>query len=110
MANEPHETLLFGLKESTINKIIQVFKLHTGLDKAILYGSRAKGTYRNGSDIDLTLMSDTLTYKDLNQIETQLEELLLPYTFDLSLFQHIDNPDLIDHINRVGKIFYLRDA
>lgn len=48
----------FGLKQETIDKIIQVFKLYPSIDKAVLYGSRAKGSYRNGSDIDLTLMSD----------------------------------------------------
>lgn len=64
------------------------------------------GNYRNGSDIDLTLLGDSLTYTQLNRIETQIDDLLLPYSVDLSLFNHIENPDLIDHIKRVGKIFY----
>lgn len=99
------EGLHFGLKETTISKINQIFSLYPTIDKVILYGSRAKGSYRNGSDIDLTILGH-LTYNQLNQIETQLDDLLLPYTIDLSLFNHIDNVDLIDHINRVGKVFY----
>jgi len=74
-----------------------------------LYGSRAKSNYRDGSDIDLTLVGDALSHAQLNRIETQLDDLLLPYTIDLSLFGHIDNANLIDHIRRVGVVFYARD-
>ena len=101
-----NNSLRFGLKESTIIAINGVFANYSALQKVVIYGSRAKGNYRNGSDIDLTLMGDSLTYTQLNRIETQLDELLLPYSIDLSLFNHIDNPDLIDHIKRVGKVFY----
>lgn len=100
----------FGLNQKTIDDIHQVLSHFSGITKAVLYGSRAKGNYRNGSDIDLTLMGD-LTHQDLNRIEIQLEDLLLPYTIDLSLFRDIDNPELIAHIQRVGKTFYLdKDA
>lgn len=101
------DALHFGLKEITISQINQIFSLYPTIDKVILYGSRAKDTYRNGSDIDLTILGN-LTYNQLNQIETQLDDLLLPYTIDLSLFNQIDNVDLIDHINRVGMVFYSR--
>jgi predicted nucleotidyltransferase len=74
--------------------------------KAILYGSRAKGNYKNGSDIDLTVMGNALTLKTIYKIENELDDLLLPYKIDLSIFENISNPDLIDHINRVGIIFY----
>ena len=74
---------------------------------AVLYGSRAKGNFREGSDIDLTLKTDPTADKALLlQIENQLDELNTPYQFDLSLFHHITNPALIEHINRVGVNFY----
>ena len=101
---------MFGLKPDTIKKIQQVFSKFENIDKAILYGSRAKGNYKNGSDIDITL-----TGKDLNLnnsvylIEEELEELYLPYTFDISIYSQIDNKDLIEHIKRVGKVFYEKD-
>jgi predicted nucleotidyltransferase len=98
--------LRFGLKEATIIAINSVFSGYSEIEKAMIYGSRAMGNYRNGSDIDLTLLGDSLTYTQLNRIETQIDDLLLPYSVDLSLFNHLDNPDLIEHIKRVGKIFY----
>ena len=97
-----------GLSFATINQILSIFSQHPALKKAILYGSRAKGNYRKGSDIDLTLIGDTLSHTDLGKIENQLDDSLLPYSFDFSLYQEIDNPDLLDHIKRVGIVFYSR--
>lgn len=95
-----------GLSEATIAKIISVFAAYPELTKVLLYGSRAKGNYRVGSDIDLTLFGEALTYTQLSDIAVKIDDLLLPYTFDLSLFNHIDNEGLVDHINRVGIVFY----
>lgn len=100
----------FGLKESTINKIIAVFAKYTQIDKILLYGSRAKGNYRNGSDIDLTLIGDQLNYSQLSGIESDIDDLFLPYSFDISIFKDIDNPDLVEHINRVGVVLYEKDS
>ena len=99
----------YGLKEHTIEKMKNVFAQFPEVEKVILYGSRAKGTYRPGSDIDLTLMGSALNLKTLFRIETELDDLLLPYMIDLSIFDHIDNPDLLDYIRRVGKVFYQRE-
>lgn len=103
----PADKLRFGLKESIISQINGIFSKYPDIEKAIIYGSRAKGTYRNGSDIDITLFGENLTYGQLNQIETQLDNLLLVYSIDLSLFKYIDSPDLIEHINHVGKVFWV---
>jgi predicted nucleotidyltransferase len=97
-----------GLSVAVIERIIKVLSAHPNLEQAILYGSRAKGNYREGSDIDLTLTGAALSDTELGRIDNELDELLLPYTFDLSLLQQIDNPDLIDHIKRVGIVFYQR--
>lgn len=96
----------FGLKPHTISAIQRVFAQHPQLERAVLYGSRAKGNYRPGSDIDLTLFGESLTYADLCRIETEIDDLLLPYTLDLSLYAQIDNADLREHIKRVGLEFY----
>ena len=95
-----------GLSSKTIGKIHSVFSRYPHIDQAILYGSRAKGSFRNGSDIDLTLKGDSLTHRELAKIEMELDDLLLPYKIDLSLFKQIDNPNLIEHIGRVGVVFY----
>lgn len=96
----------FGLKPHTISAIQRVFAQHPQVERAVLYGSRAKGNYRPGSDIDLTLFGESLTYADLCRIETEIDDLLLPYTLDLSLYAQIDNADLREHIQRVGQEFY----
>lgn len=97
---------MYGLKDFHIKKIHSVFAKYNAIEKAILYGSRAKGNYRIGSDIDLSLLGNGLDLNVLFNIENELDDLLLPYTFDLSILQDIENPDLIDHINRVGINFY----
>lgn len=97
----------FGLKESVIQQIGAVFARHPQVEKAVLYGSRAKGTYRNGSDIDLALEGgEALTLDVLYGIMDEIEDLLLPYSFDLSIFSGITDPDVIEHIRRGGVILY----
>lgn len=95
-----------GLSRGQIDVIWHVFGSHPKIAKVLLYGSRAKGNYRENSDIDLTLQGDDLTFSDLAKIDASLDDLLLPYTIDLSLYHQIDNPELVAHIDRVGKVFY----
>lgn len=100
----------FGLKDSTIKKICDAFSKFPQIEKAVLYGSRAKGNYRNGSDIDLTLFGgEDLTLSILYKIMEEIDELLLPYSFDLSIFHNISDPDLIEHVQRVGLTFYEKE-
>jgi predicted nucleotidyltransferase len=96
----------FGLKDSIIEKIQTVFIKYPQLEKVIIYGSRAKGNYRNGSDIDITLKGNNLDLEIQNKISLEIDDLLLPYKFDISIFEQIENQNLKDHINRVGQIFY----
>jgi predicted nucleotidyltransferase len=95
----------FGLQPETIEKLNQVFQKNATVDQVLIYGSRSKGTYRNGSDIDLTMKGKHLEWKDLQQIEQEIDDLLLPYKVDLSIYEQIDNKELRDHIDRCGKIF-----
>lgn len=81
-----------------------MFGRFPGVEQAVLYGSRAKGNYRPGSDIDLTLKGD-LSYRDLLNIKLALDDLLLPWKIDLSLYSQIDNLALVEHIGRIGKVF-----
>ena len=98
----------YGLKDETIEKISSVLSGFPEVEKAILYGSRAKGNFKRGSDIDLTLFGPALTLNDLLRIENRIDDLLLPYHIYLSIFESISNPDLKEHIQRVGKVFYER--
>jgi predicted nucleotidyltransferase len=98
----------YGLPDEAVEKIRGIFSLHPLVEKAIIYGSRAKGTYRNGSDIDVTIVGSRLDGAELARIENEMDELLLPYSLDLSIYAWIDNPDLVGHIERVGIALYSR--
>ena len=98
---------MYGLDDDTISKINGVFSKYSQIEKVILYGSRAKGNYHNGSDIDITLKGEKLTLSNsVYPITEELDELYLPYMFDISIFSYIKDQDMIDHINRVGLVFY----
>lgn len=100
----------FGLPERTLACIRAIFAANPRVEKVVLYGSRAKGNYKPGSDIDLTLQGEDLGHRDLLDLRESLYESPIPYTVDLSIFAQIDNPNLIEHIERVGKVFYQREA
>jgi uncharacterized protein len=99
----------FGLKTEIVEEIEKILAGFPQVKTVIIYGSRAKGNYRQGSDIDLTFKGNDLNLRILNQISLQIDHLLLPYTFDLSVFEQIDNTDLVNHIERVGKVFYQKE-
>ena len=96
----------YGLKEETIAGMQTIFSNFPEVEKAILYGSRAKGNFKPASDIDITLTGDLLNLEILNRIDWKLDDLLLPYTIDLSILKHIKNEDLIENIKREGLIIY----
>lgn len=97
----------YGLSEQTRQKICDVFVRYPQVEEVVLYGSRARGDYKNGSDIDLTLHGgDSLTHTILSKIANDLDDQLLPYTIDLSIFKNIKNPDMVEQIERIGVIFY----
>jgi nucleotidyltransferase substrate binding protein (TIGR01987 family) len=99
----------FGLERKDIDLINNVFATHPEIEAAILYGSRAKGNYKPWSDIDITLKGGKLTDAILRILSDEMEELLLPYIMDISIYSEINNPELIDHIKRVGILFYGHD-
>jgi len=95
-----------GLTDGTVAQIHEALASFPEVEKAVLYGSRAKGNYKPGSDVDLTLLGTGLTEKILGQIQSDLEDGHLPYHFDLSIFSHITQAELIEHIQRVGVVLY----
>ena len=100
----------FGLTENTIKQINSVFEEFPQVEEVVIYGSRAKGNYRPGSDLDFTFKGKNLNHYILNSIGLELDKLFLPYILDISDFNKISNRDFIEHINRVGKIFYARES
>ncbi|MDX8414175.1 MAG: nucleotidyltransferase domain-containing protein [Mariprofundales bacterium] len=96
----------FGLSQCVIAKIHQVLSTHPEVETAIVYGSRAKGNYKVGSDIDITMQGDALDLTLQSRIAIELDDLDIPYQCDLSILSNIHNPDLLNHIERVGIAFY----
>ena len=101
----------YGLKESVVQQICGVLARYPQVDRAVLYGSRAKGNYKNGSDIDLSLCGVAdLTLRVFYRIMDELDDLLLPYTIDLSICVNITDPDVLEHIQRAGVTFYEKNS
>ena len=96
---------MYGLKKEHFDYLIDNFKSISSLKKVILYGSRAKGNYKAGSDIDLALIGDNLTLK--NSIYPLMEKLdELPYFVDIAIYDKIKNNELKEHINKIGIVIY----
>jgi predicted nucleotidyltransferase len=104
------DKLSFGLPAEAVEKLCGVFQGWPQIQRVVLYGSRAKGSFRPGSDIDLTIEGEQLSLSQLLAIENQIDDLLLPWMVDISLKHRIDNPALLDHIERVGVTFYTRQG
>lgn len=101
----------FGLSDQAIDAIHQVLQKYPQVKRAILFGSRAKGNYKPGSDIDLALDGDNqLDMNLLFQIEMDLDDLYLPYKMDMHLIDRINEQSMLDHIHRVGKLFYASEV
>jgi len=96
----------YGLSEKTTNTICDVFSRHPEIERAVLFGSRAKGTNKLGSDVDLALLGKELTQRTLNRLYDELEDLPIPYQFSLLLSEKITDSEVRAHIERVGIVFY----
>ncbi len=99
-----------GLPDSAVRDIHRVLARFPAVEQATLYGSRALGRQRPGSDIDLILAGDSLDALTLAALEDALDELLLPWRFDLSVQAQLRSPALQEHIARVGQLFYRRNG
>jgi uncharacterized protein len=93
---------VFGLGDAVLGQLCGEFARTPGLQRAVIFGSRAKGNYRPGSDIDIALFGPELTASTLLALEGRIDDLLLPYQVDLCHVDTLQNAALIEHIQRVG--------
>lgn len=91
-----------GIAPDHLDKISALFRKHSQIREAVLFGSRAKGNYREGSDIDVALKGHQVDSRVLAEIEAEYDTLYLPWKLDLIVYETIENSDLKDHIDRVG--------
>lgn len=96
----------FGLSDTVINELSNVFRRHANIEKVLIFGSRSKGNYRTGSDIDLAVVGKNLDYSKLLDIMCEIEDLELLYSIDLIDYQRKKGTPIGDHIDRVGQVFY----
>ena len=96
----------FGLSDTVIEELQDIFKRHVNIKKVLIFGSRSKGNYRAGSDIDLAVIGKDLDYNQLLDIICEIEDLELLYSVDLLDYQKKKGTPIGDHIDRVGQVFY----
>jgi predicted nucleotidyltransferase len=94
--------------DSFYDELSVVFRKSPRLERVILFGSRAMGTHREQSDIDLAIVGNDLTFNDPLMLHVHLDDLGYPYTFDVLILSRIQNEALLDHISRVGVDIYPR--
>lgn len=99
----------FGLSEKTIKIITELFKKYDQIDRVIIFGSRARGNFKNSSDIDLAIFGTNIDFKFIRHISSELDELPTPYTFDVLNYSDIENTKLQTNIDTEGSIFYLKN-
>ncbi|MDR0939748.1 MAG: nucleotidyltransferase domain-containing protein [Mediterranea sp.] len=100
----------YGLEKKELGLLGALFARYPDIEQVILYGSRAKGTNKPFSDVDITLTGERLVRSTLSRLLVDLDDLLLPYRFDVSIFHQLTNPDLVDHIRRRGIVIYYREG
>jgi|SRR5579871_1762012 len=101
----------FGLSPEVLQRIVYVLSCNEKIRCVKIFGSRALGRERVGSDIDLALDATGLNWDDMLSLRVKLEELMLPYRFDLVNIQELAESDpLHEHIDRVGKTIFIRNA
>jgi predicted nucleotidyltransferase len=99
-----------GLADKTVAQVVGVLAGFPEIKKAVLFGSRAKGTHKRGSDIDLALIGDNLNWRTVGRIDSALDDLPVPHRFSLVRFGKRTDPEVAAHIRRVGIPFFSRDS
>ena len=97
------------MTDNELHLLCSLFTRYKEIEQVILYGSRAKGTNKPFSDVDLTLLGIGLTRSHLNRLMADIDESSLPYLFDISIFAKLTNPDLIEQIEKTGVVLYQRE-
>ncbi|MEN0648863.1 MAG: nucleotidyltransferase domain-containing protein [Caldibacillus thermoamylovorans] len=101
---------MYGLLEKDMDYLLKALKQFDEIDRAILYGSRAMGNYKKGSDVDIAIQGEKVTEKTIFELDDLLNEVYpLPYFFDIVHFEKLTNQNLIDHIEKNGKVLYVRN-
>ena len=96
----------YGIKDEEWGLLQEVLARFPHIERAVLFGSRAKGTSKPFSDVDIALVGQGVTLDDVLGLKDEVDDLLLPYEFDFCIYDRLRNADLCDHITRCGVEIY----
>lgn len=96
-----------GFTDKEISDIRKDFTQYELVNEVVIYGSRAMGNFKPSSDIDLSLKGEIDRSLE-SDIFFDLDDLMLPYKFDLTIYDKINNSDLVEHIDKQGVVLYLK--
>ncbi|MFH1429155.1 MAG: nucleotidyltransferase domain-containing protein [Candidatus Margulisiibacteriota bacterium] len=100
-----------GLNKIDTDHLLSALIRFPEIEEAIIFGSRAKGNYKKGSDVDIAIKGSYIEYQTVLGLKSMLEENLpLPYFFDVIHYESINSPELKEHIDRAGKTIYSKPA
>ena len=98
---------MYGIPEKSYRLILDSLKNFEQIEKAAIYGSRAMGNFKRGSDIDLVVYGNCLNQNSLLKLKTKLEqELPIPFFFDITHYESLTENDLKEHIDNHSKMIY----
>ena len=97
----------FGLRDEDLDNIITTMQQFSEIEKAAIFGSRVKGNYKPGSDVDIAIWGNDISFSTLSRLHAILEEESpMPYFFDIVDYSHLNHKELKSHIDRVGIVFF----
>ncbi len=99
-----------GLTDAEKNDLVAILEKNRKIEQVILFGSRVKGNYKAGSDIDLSLIGKDLKLDDIVNAMIEIDKLFLPYKIDIIIYDRIEEKALKEHIDRVGITIFDRQS
>ena len=100
----------FGLRDEDLSNNITTIRRFSEIEKAAIFGSRVKGNYNPGSDVDIAIWGNDISFSTLSRLHAILEEESpMPYFFDIVDYSHLNHEELKSHIDRAGIVFFARE-
>ncbi len=100
----------YGITEKSFSIILNTLKEHEEIERAVIFGSRAMGNYKKGSDIDIAIYGANILPESSMNLSGKLNEASpIPYCIDVVSPQFVKDKDIIQHIEKFGKVFYLKE-
>lgn len=98
-----------GLLDRDMKCILEAIGEFEEIESVILFGSRAMGNYKKGSDVDIAVTGRDVKRETISKLSESLNEVYpLPFFFDVINYGEISNDNLKEHIDTYGIKIYER--